>query len=88
MMNPITLRAHFDGEKIVLDDPVKLEADTQLIVTVLPTLERNGEPVENDEVYAAWMRLSINGLAYAYGEDENEYSLDMIKEPNPDYEGG
>lgn len=38
--------------------------------------------------YEDWMRLSINGLARAYGDDEYEYSLDMIKEPNPDYEGG
>jgi hypothetical protein len=82
-MNPITLRAHFDGEKIVLDDPVNLKADTQLIVTVLPVSKSNGESVENDKEYEDWMQLSINGLEYAYGDDEDEYSLDMIKEPNP-----
>lgn len=87
-MNPITLRAHFDGEKIVLDDPIKLEADTQLIVTVLPTSKNNGELIEIDEERADWIKLSLMNLENAYGDDEPEYSMDMIKEPNPDYEGG
>jgi hypothetical protein len=33
-----------------------------------------------------WQLLSHNGLEQAYGDDEVEYSLDLIKEPNPDYE--
>jgi hypothetical protein len=37
--------------------------------------------------YEDWVQLSINGLAHAYGDDEDKYSLDIIKEPNPDYEG-
>ena len=35
----------------------------------------------------SWLRLSQNRLANAYGEDEVSYSLELIKEPNPDYEG-
>ena len=31
--------------------------------------------------------LSSKGLAKAYGENEPEYSTDLIKEPNPDFEG-
>jgi len=30
--------------------------------------------------------LSGRSLAEAYGPDEPEYSLDLIKEPNPEYE--
>ena len=30
--------------------------------------------------------LSERGLVEAYGPDEPEYSLDLIKEPNPEYE--
>jgi hypothetical protein len=30
--------------------------------------------------------LAEQGLAEAYGPDEPEYSLDLIKEPNPEYE--
>jgi hypothetical protein len=48
-------------------------------VTVLP---------ESDEERRAWSRLSGTGLAAAYGENEPEYSPDMVKEPNPDYAGG
>jgi hypothetical protein len=34
-----------------------------------------------------WARLSLQALGKAYGEHEPEYSLDVIKEPNPEYEG-
>jgi hypothetical protein len=30
--------------------------------------------------------LSERGLAEAYGPDEPKYSLDLIKEPNPEYD--
>lgn len=86
-MNPITLRAHFDGEKIVLDEPAHLQPNTKLIVTVLPTTKRNGESVEIDEAREAWLQMSAKGLENAYGDNEDEYSLNLIKEPNPDYEG-
>jgi hypothetical protein len=33
------------------------------------------------------VNLSIKGLEYAYGADEETYSLELIKEPNPEYEG-
>lgn len=78
-MENITLRAHFDGKQILLDDPMELEPDTQLMVTVLPK-SKNGEGSE-------WARLSLESLARAYDDDEPEYSLDLIKEPNPEYEG-
>ncbi len=32
-----------------------------------------------------WYRFSEKGLSGAYGEDEPSYTLDMLKEPNPDY---
>jgi hypothetical protein len=33
----------------------------------------------------AWLNLSIQGLEGAYGEDEPEYSTDLIKEVNPHF---
>ena len=78
-MENMTLRAHFDGKQILLDDPVELEPDTELMVTVLPKSE-NGERSE-------WTRLLLESLARAYGEREPEYPLSLIKEPNPEYEG-
>ena len=35
-MKTINLKAHFDGKKILLDEPFNIEPDTKLIVTVLP----------------------------------------------------
>ena len=35
-MNTIHLKAHYDGEKILLDEPFNIEPNTKLIVTVLP----------------------------------------------------
>lgn len=33
-----------------------------------------------------WRQLSMQGLRAAYGEDEPEYPVSLIKEPNPTYE--
>ena len=79
-MDLITLRAHFDGEQIRLDESFELEPDTELIITVLPRKSPDGER-------DAWLLLSEGGLEAAYGENEVEYSLDLIREPNPAYEG-
>jgi hypothetical protein len=78
-MKTINLRAHYDGEKILLDEPFNLEPDTKLIVTVLPK--------HTDEEREEWVLLSKKGLEKAYSTDEPEYSVDLIKEVNPDYEG-
>ena len=80
-MKPVTLRAHFDGQYIRLDEPFELEPDTALIVTVLPD-----EP-DIDEA-GAWALLARQGLAAAYSADEIEYPTSAIKESNPEYERG
>jgi hypothetical protein len=40
-MDPISIPAHFDGQKIVLDEPRDLEVDAKLLVTVLPIIIPN-----------------------------------------------
>ncbi len=77
-MNSISIPAHFDGERILLDEPFELEPDTKLIVTVIP---------KHDAEHESWLRLSGKKIEEAYGEDEEEYSLDSIKEANSEYEG-
>lgn len=77
-MKPVTLRAHFNGERIELDEPFELQPGTPLAVTVHPA-----DPDRED-----WQRLSALRFAEAYGDDEPEYSPSLIKEPNPEYEGG
>jgi hypothetical protein len=73
----ISVFAHFDGEHILLDQDLKLELNTKLIVTVLP---------QRDDTREAWMNVSSKMLENTYGLDEIEYSLDLIKEANPEYE--
>jgi len=76
-MDPISIPAHFDGQQILLDEPCELEPNAKLIVTVLPN---HGSERES------WLSLSGDSLQRAYGDSEQGYSLDLIKDPNPDYE--
>ncbi len=77
-MSSISIRAHFDGKRILLDEPIELEPNTRLLITVLP---------KHDAGWDSWVRLSSKGLEDAYGQNEDEYTLDLIKEANPEYEG-
>lgn len=72
-MATITIRGHFDGEQIRLDEPVELAPNTKLLITVLPEASAD----EDDE---AWYRLAQQNLARAYGEDEPDYSTVNIKD--------
>jgi len=77
-MDTISIPAHFDGQQILLDEPCELEPNTKLLVTVL---------ANHDSERESWLRLSADNLRQAYDDNEEEYSLDLIKDPNPDYEG-
>ncbi len=74
-MKAISIPAHFDGEHILLDRPVELELNTKLIVTILPKQDAEREP---------WLQLSGKMLEGAYSDIEEEYSLDSIREANPE----
>lgn len=76
-MPTVSLQAHFDGERIQLDEPYELPANSRLLVTVMPAeAEESFEQWRED-----WFRLSLAGLARAYGDDEPEYTLDDVKWP-------
>jgi hypothetical protein len=75
----VALPAHYDGERICLDEEFNLEPNSKLIVTVLPIDEADAE-------HEDWLHLSGHTLEHAYGEDEPEYSSDLLKEVNPSYE--
>jgi len=62
-MPSITLKAHFDGRSILLDEPYQIPPHARLLVTL----------VEQDDERALWAGLSLSGLAGAYGEDEPDY---------------
>ena len=58
------IKAHFDGEHVVLDEPFNLQPNAPLLVTVFaPDAERS-----------EWTALGVQSLARAYGADEPEYS--------------
>ena len=76
-MDTISIPAHFDGERILLDEPVELEPNTKLIVTVLAKIDAERE---------SWLLLSGQRLEDAYREDEEAYLLDLVKEANPEYD--
>jgi hypothetical protein len=76
-MKTVSVTAHFDGEHIQLDEPLDLEPNAKLMVTVLAT---------QDNERSAWQQLSAKSLVNAYGENEEEYALSDIKISNPAYE--
>lgn len=79
-MKLITLRAHFDGEHIQLDEPIELQPGTPVMVTVGPGFMVDPE-------CEGGLLLAGESFAAAYADDEPEYPLSLIKEPNPEYEG-
>ena len=76
-MKTVSVTAHFDGKNIKLDEPLELEPNTKLMVTVLSA---------QDDERSSWQRLSAGSLVNAYGEDEEEYTLSDLKAVNPAYE--
>ena len=81
-MKTITLSATFDGKHIRLEEDFPLRKDARLLVTVLP------EGADDEAVFREfWRQLSAQSLSRAYGADEPEYTLDMVRESNPKYGG-
>jgi hypothetical protein len=44
----------------------------------------DGDTVDDEGEHKNWSALSVQMLARAYGDNEPEYSADLIKEANPD----
>ncbi len=70
-MPSVTLKAHYDGQQIQLDEPFDLPCNALLLVTVLPP-EGNGDRV-------AWLAASSAALARAFGDNEPEYTAADIR---------
>jgi len=73
-MSVVTLKAHYDGKQVCLDEPYPLQLNSQLLVTVLP-----GDFAEDER--QAWLAASQAGLARAYGDNEPDYSDYIGKAP-------
>ena len=70
-MPTVSLRAHYDGERIQLDEPFDLPPDVPLLVTVLVP--------EADHDRDAWTAMGRQALARAYGNDEPDYALTDVR---------
>jgi hypothetical protein len=67
----LTVSAHYDGTRVLLDEAVKLRPNTRLIVTVLDETDREREE---------FLGMSARALGAAYGDDEVEYSqADLVR---------
>ena len=75
-MNAVTLKAHYDGQQIRLDEPFPLKPNTRLLVTVVPD-----ETAEAER--QAWLAASQESLARAYSDAEPDYSDAVIREEPP-----
>jgi hypothetical protein len=71
-MPSVSLKAHFGGEAILLDEPYTLPKNAQLLVTVLPS-------DDGEDERTAWYALSAQGLARAYSDDEPEYTEEDLE---------
>jgi hypothetical protein len=64
-MPTIALRAHFDGERIILDEPYEIPTNSSLMVTVLPV-----SPDADSE--NAWLRAAMTSEPFAFLADPAE----------------
>ncbi len=70
-MSAVTLKAHYDGERIVLDEPFEIPPNSALMVTVLsPT-----EAVVDEN----WFLVARKALSAAYGPDEPDVGIEDLR---------
>ena len=67
----LTIAAHYDGSRVLLDEAVHLRPNTRLIVTVLEDSDQ-----ERDE----FLSMASRALGMATGDDEVEYTeADLVR---------
>ena len=71
-MPAVTLKAHFDGERILLDEPFEIAPNSALMVTILA-------PPDADDSAASWLSAGTSALSRAFGDAEPEYTSDDVK---------
>ncbi|HKY38636.1 MAG TPA: hypothetical protein VJN18_21985 [Polyangiaceae bacterium] len=70
-MPAVTLKAHYDGERILLDEPFEIPTNAPLMVTVLsPSAAESG---------GDWLSVARDGLARAYGDTEPTYTSGDVR---------
>jgi hypothetical protein len=72
-MSVVTIKAHYDGNQICLDEPIDLAPNTPVLVTI-------AQPNGADADRAEWFALAKAAFAKAYGDNEPDYSQAVILE--------
>ena len=67
-----------DPTHLELTQPIDTPPGGKVLVSVL-------DPAQGDGERDGWLSLSLGAIASAYGDSEPEYTVGMIKEPNPEY---
>ncbi len=74
-MRAIETTAFFDEKgELKIEDLPKIKNQKVKLLILMEETEQN-----------EWYKLSEKSLSNAYGDNEPDYSLNMVKEPNPDY---
>jgi hypothetical protein len=76
-----TIPAHFEDCHVQFDEPVTIKPHSKLLVTVLPSEEDVSFDAEGQE----WTRFALTNFAQLYEDEPDDYTEDMIIEPNPNY---
>ncbi len=71
-MPAVTLKAHYDGERILLDEPFEIPPNSPLMVTVL-------SPSDAERVGADWLDAARKALSRAFGDDEPDYTTAELR---------
>lgn len=72
----LAIKADCDGRRVVLPPEGNFPAGPVIVIF---------EVTDSDKEREDWQQLSVAGLARAYGENEPDYSLKLIRETNPEY---
>ena len=75
----VTLEARVvDSTHLELSKPIDTPSGQKVLVSVAETQEL----LEDRE---QWARASAEGLQAAFGDSEPEYTVDLVKDPNPSF---
>jgi len=67
----LTVAAHYDGSRVLLDEAIALRPNTRLMVTILEDADQ-----ERDE----FLSMTSRALGAAFADDEVEYSeADLLR---------
>ncbi len=82
-MKTITIPAKRNGNHVDPIEPIEILENAKIYIVIETP---DNEQKSDVDFRSDWYALSALGLARAYGDDEPEYDLNMLKEKNPNYE--